>query len=145
MKIILCAFVLLGFGAQVKAAELTPETIIGHYRVSANIAFHKVYLKFHVVDADSFEIQRVYPNGKEEEVCNGTYGMNTKTAGNMAVLATSGVFKGVFTCPSNRQKRVDFDIDFKNKTTEDLINGTMVTVTSSLTRGYTINAFVKKQ
>lgn len=144
-RILLSTLVLLGISLQTMAAELSPGNIVGHYKVSASVGFQKVYLKFHVVDANDFEIQRVYPSGKEDEVCNGTYNLNTQLAWNMTTFANNTVFKGVFTCPSNRQKRIDFDIDFKNKTTEDLVKGTNVTVTSSLAPGYAIDAFVKKQ
>lgn len=144
-KVILSALLLMGIGWQSQAAELSPGNIVGRYKVSANVGFQKVYLKFRVVDTNEFEIQRVYASGKEEEICNGTYNLNAQVAWNIANLATNKIFKGVFTCPSDRQKRVDFDINFKDRTTEDLVNGTTVTVTSSLAPGYTINAFVKKQ
>lgn len=144
-RILFATLFLIGMGWQAHAAELTPGNIIGRYKVSASVAFQKVYLKFHVINTNDFEIQRVYPSGKEDEVCNGTYDLNSQISWDYDTLVASKVFKGVFTCPSDRQKRVDFNIDFKNRTTDDLITGTTVTVTSSLAPGYTINAFVKKQ
>lgn len=140
----MCALVFAICG-QASAAELSPDNIIGQYKVSASVGFQKVYLNFHVIDRNAFEIQRVYPSGKQDEVCNGTYSMNTHIAWNIASLAINKVFRGKFTCPSNRSKNIDFNIDFKNRTTEDLAKGTTVVVTSSLAPGYSINAHVKKQ
>ena len=146
MKQLLAVLTLLfAVSGQASAAELSPDTIIGKYKVSASVGFQKVYLNFHVVDRNEFEIQRVYPNGKQDEVCNGTYAMNNHLAWNIASLAINKVFQGTFTCPSNRSKNIDFNIDFKNRTTEDLSKGTTVVVTSSLAPGYAINAHVKKQ
>lgn len=141
---LVCA--LLFFGFQVHATELNPGTIVGHYKVSADVGFQKVYLNFHVIDGTNFEIQRVHPNGKQDEVCAGTYGMNAQLYWtDVGEMAANKIFKGVFTCPSKPGKNVDFNIDFKDRTTEDLTNGTTVTVTSSLAPGYAIDAFVKKQ
>lgn len=144
-NLFLGALMILGASLHAQAAELSPGNIIGRYKVSADVGFQKVYLKFHVVDTNEFELQRVHPNGQEDEICNGTYAMNTSLVWNIDTLATEKVFKGVFTCPSNRSKRVDFNINFKNRTTEDLTKGTTVVVTSSLAPGYAINAFVKRQ
>ncbi len=145
LNALVSALVLMGMSLQTMAAELGPGNIVGRYKVSASVGFQKVYLKFYVINPNEFEIQRVYPSGKEDEVCNGTYSLSSHLAWNLAKLAKSTVFEGVFTCPSNRQKHVDFDIDFKNRTLEDLVKGTTVTVTSSLAPGYAIDAFVKKQ
>lgn len=144
-RILLSTLFLIGIGWQSHAAELTPGNIVGRYRVSASVGFQKVYLKFRVIDTNEFELQRVYTSGKEDEVCNGTYNLNHQVAWEYDTLVASKVFKGVFTCPSDRQKKIDFNIDFKNRTTDDLVNGTTVSVTTSLAPGYTINAFVKKQ
>jgi len=145
-RILLSTLLLFGIsGWQAHAAELSPDNIIGHYKVTANAGFRRVNLKIHVLNTNEFEIQRVYASGRGDEVCNGTYRLDSQLAWNIANIMTKNVFKGVFTCPSNRQRKIDFNIDYKNRTTEDLIKGTTVTVTTSLAPGYSIKAFVIKQ
>jgi hypothetical protein len=146
-RLILPAVLLLFTSTASLAANLTPGTMVGKYKVSAKAGFMKVYLNFNVIDSNEFEIQRTYSNGSADEVCNGKYSLNASVFWNYDVdtLAAGKVFKGTFTCPKNRQKVISFNIDFKNKTTEDLANGTSVTVTSSLAPGRSINAYVIKK
>ncbi|WP_413288708.1 hypothetical protein [Bdellovibrio sp. HCB337] len=143
-RLILSSAFLLFFGSQVLAAELTPDNIIGNYKVSARAGFMKVYLNFNVVSAQEFEIQRVYTSGRKDEVCKGKFDLNSHVFWDFDSLGAGKLFKGVFICPSKPDKPVDFNIDFKDKTTEDLAKGTNVTVTSSLAPGRNIQAHVKK-
>lgn len=142
---ILSSMLLFFISTQVLAAELTPDNIVGQYKVSARSGFMTVYLNFNVLSDKEFEIQRTYASGRTDEVCNGNYHLNAQIFWDLDSLGAGKIFKGVFTCPSNRSKSFDFNIDFKDKTTEDLTKGTIVTVTSSLAPGRSINAHVKKQ
>jgi hypothetical protein len=54
-------------------------------------------------------------------------------------------FKGTFSCPSDRSRSNDFNINFGDKKMEDLEKGTNVTVTTSAAPGMRLNAYVKKQ
>jgi len=146
-RLILPAAILLLTSTASFAADLTPGNIVGKYKVSAKAGFVKVYLNFNVIDTNEFEIQRTYSNGTADEVCQGKYNLNAKVFWKYEIdaLAAGKIFKGVFTCPSNRQKTISFNIDFKDKTTEDLVKGTSVTVTSSLAPGRSINAYVIKK
>ena len=128
------------------AAEITPGTLVGRYKVEARAGFQKVYANFRVLSAKEFEVQRTYSNGAEDEVCNGTYNLLSSVSWDENwMLAASKVFKGTFTCPSNRSKTVTFNVNFGANTTTDLARGTHVTVTSSMAPGMTLNAYVKKQ
>ena len=145
MKYVISTVLLLFVGTNAFAAELTPENLVGRYKVEAKAGFQKVYLNFRVINTTEFELQRTYPNGGKDEVCNGTYSLNDSGLfWDKEVLAEGKSFKGVFTCPSNRSKKVDFNIDFKKTTTEDLARGTSVSVTSSLAPGVRLSAYVKK-
>jgi hypothetical protein len=130
---------------QAQAAELDPSNLVGEYKVQADLGFQKYYLNFHVINTQEFEMQRTYPNGQVDEICNGTYNMNSQLLWTFTALTTSHVFKGRGSCPSNRSHQVDFNIDFKNKTTEDLVNGTTVAITTSLAPGYVINSYFKRK
>lgn len=145
MKFILSSLIFLSLGPLAFSAELTPDNLVGKYKVEAKAGFQKIYVNFRVLNATEFEIQRTYSDGRVDESCNGTFGLNHSLFWDLDILAGGKTFNGVFTCPSNRSKEMDFNIDFKNTTTEDLIRGTNVTVTSSLARGMRINAYVKKQ
>ncbi|MDD3022256.1 MAG: hypothetical protein PHX61_14970 [Alphaproteobacteria bacterium] len=145
MKYILSSFFLVFFSQAAFSAELTPGNLIGKYKVEARAGFQKVYVNFRVLNTTEFEIQRIYSDGRVDESCNGTFGLNHSLFWDFDVLANGKTFNGVFTCPSNRSKEMDFNIDFKNTTTDDLVRGTNVTVTSSMARGMRINAYVKKQ
>lgn len=127
------------------AGELTPENLVGRYKVEAKAGFQKVYANFRVVNGKEFELQRTYPNGQADEVCNGTYKLSDASLfWQGEILAKGKYFSGNFTCPSNRSRTVDFNIDFKKTSTEDLARGTSVSVTSSLAPGMRLNAYVKK-
>jgi hypothetical protein len=129
---------------QVFAAPLTPSTIIGRYKVNANVAFKKVDVNFHVIDTRTFEIERVMDDGSPSETCNGAYTMPSAMYWAPDVLVYSQYFKGTFTCPSNRSRNVDFNIYFGDTTTEDLVKGTTVIVTTSMAPGMRVKARVKK-
>lgn len=145
MKSLIVSALFLFTCTQALATELTPENIIGHYGVSARVGFRSVNLNFKVLSTNEFELQRIYSDGRRDQVCNGTYKLNPTLFWHMNKLTPGKFFKGVFTCPDDRSREVDFNIDFTNKTTEDLINGTNVTVTSSMAAGMRVKAYVKKQ
>ncbi len=145
MKYLLSSVLILLTCSTSLAAELTPGNIVGRYNVEARAGFQKVYLKFRVLNTREFEIQRTYPDGHSDESCNGTFTLNPTLYWDFVTFGSGKIFSGVATCPSNRSKELDFNIDFKNTTTEDLVRGTNVTVTTSLARGIRINAYVKKQ
>jgi hypothetical protein len=122
-------------GLQAKAAPLTPDSIIGRYYVTAKVPFQHVELNIHVLNQKEFEIERLDRDHNPEELCNGTFVMvdhldimDTQIAADAQYHA----FKGIFTCPSDRSKEVDFNIEFGNVTTDDLVKGTSVMVTTSL-------------
>jgi hypothetical protein len=129
---------------QAMAAPITTESLIGKYKVVAKVPFQTVNLNFHITSEKEFEIQRLDGDGKPEETCNGTYELGKSLFQETELVAVEGdAFKGVFTCPSDRSKDVDFNIDFRNKTVEDLEKGTTVSVTTSLAP-MKIKATVKK-
>jgi hypothetical protein len=146
-RLILPAAFLLLASVTTFAADLTPGNMVGKYKVSARAGFVKVYMNFNVIDTNEFEVQRTYSNGTADEVCNGKYNLHASvfSKNEVETLASGKIFKGTFTCPKNRQKVISFNIDFKDKTTEDLARGTSVTVTSSLAPGRSINAYVIKK
>lgn len=117
--------------SQANATPITHDNLVGHYKVQAFLPFQKILINFRVLNQNEFEIERLNRSGDPKETCNGSY------------LTRSEIFKGRFSCPSNRSKEVDFDIDFRNKTFEDLLEGTQVTVVTSLMRGK-IKATVKR-
>lgn len=145
MNYLLSSFVLLLLTQPAISAELSPGNLVGRYKVEAKAGFQRVYLNFRVLNTREFEIQRTYSDGRVDESCDGTYGLSPSLFRNLDLLAAGKIFNGVFTCPSNRSKEMDFNIDFRNTTTEDLTRGTTVTVTSSMAPGMRINAYVKKQ
>lgn len=145
MKLSITAFLLFSAFSWAQAAELNPGNLVGRYKVEAKAGFQKVYVNFRVLSTKEFEIQRTYPDGHSDETCNGTYGMSSNIFWDFQTFGVGKVFNGTFTCPSNRSKEIQFSIDFQDKTTDDLIAGTSVTVTSSMARGIRLNAYVKKQ
>ncbi|MEK2646331.1 hypothetical protein [Bdellovibrio sp. BCCA] len=145
MKYLLSTALILFTCTQAFAAEITPGNLVGRYKVEAKAGFQRVYLNFRVVNTKEFELQRTYPDGHGDEVCNGTYSLSPSLFWEDIILASGKTFQGVFSCPSNRSRSINFNIDFENKTTDDLSQGTSVTVTSSLAPGRRINAYVKKQ
>ena len=140
MLTIIAGFV---FGAQAIAAPISAESIVGRYAVDASVPFRKVKIDFKVVSNKEFEITQIDKDGKPEETCNGTYEISASLDWTPVIFADGKMFKGVFTCPSDRSKDVDFDIDFQDKTTDDLVKGTQVIVTTSLAP-MKIKATVKK-
>jgi len=130
-------------GAQAVAGPITADSIVGRYAVEASVPFQKVKIDFKVINNKEFEITRLDKGGNPEETCNGTYELNASIDWTPIVFADGVVFQGIFTCPSNRSKDIDFDIDFQNKTTEDLVRGTTVVVSTSLAPTK-IKATVKK-
>lgn len=135
---------ILTFGsALASATPLTPDNIIGRYKVDASYLGQHAYVKIHIVNNREFDITRYYPNGKEDPTCQGTYTFGSNAFIDEAgFLAAGRVFKGVFTCPDDRSKRYDFNIDYKNTQLEDLIKGTTVSVTSSMAAGITLKAYL---
>lgn len=145
IKLILTATCVMCLCGQTRAAELEPSTLVGQYDVQADMGMQKYYLDFRVLNTQEFEMQRVYSNGQKDELCTGNYRMDSEVLGNLAMLAVGHVFKGIVSCPSNRSRQVDFSIDFKNKTTEDLVKGTTVGISTSLAPGYVINSYFKRR
>lgn len=131
--------------SQVLATELTPANLVGRYNVEAQAGFQKIYVTVRVLNTSSFEFQRTYPDGQKDELCDGTYGLASSFIFDGAQPRANKTFKGKMTCPSDRSKKIDFNILFHNTTLEDLIHGTNVIVTSSLAPGMQLNAYVKKQ
>ncbi|WP_347357712.1 hypothetical protein [Bdellovibrio sp.] len=145
-KYFLSASMILLSALPAMAAEITPGTLVGRYKVEARAGFQKVYANFRVLSTTEFEVQRTYSNGAEDEVCNGNYNLLSSVSWDETwLLATSKQFKGTFTCPSNRSKTITFNVDFGSNKTEDLARGTQVVVTSSMAPGMKLNAYVKKQ
>lgn len=112
------------------ATPLTPDNIIGRYKVDASYMGQHAYVKIRIVNNREFDITRYYPSGKQDPTCQGTYSFGSK------------IFRGVFTCPDDRSKKYDFNIDYKNTQLEDLIKGTTVSVSSSLAPGIPLKAYV---
>lgn len=137
----------LALGTNALAAELTPDNLIGRYKVEGRAGLQKIYANFRVINGTEFELQRVYQDGRKDELCDGTFTLNKSLTWDetLTFLTAGKTFKGNFTCPSNRSRTVTFNIDFANKTTEDLERGTSVIVTSSMAPGMRVNAYVKKQ
>jgi hypothetical protein len=127
------------------AKEITPETLIGRYKAEAKVAFTRYYLNMRVLDENDFEIQRVYPNGRKDELCNGTYNIGPSLFRRDMIVLAGKSFKGVFSCPSDRSKKNNFNINFGDKKIEDLEKGTSVIVTTSAAPGMRLSTYVKKQ
>ncbi|XGC80043.1 hypothetical protein ACES2L_11970 [Bdellovibrio bacteriovorus] len=143
MKSLLASALILLSTSQVFAAPITPENLIGRYKVEARAGFQKIYVNFRVVSEKEFELQRTYPDGRVDELCNGKYTINpTLLWTDFETLAAGKTFNGLVSCPSDRSRTQSFNIDFNNKTTEDLVRGTNVTVEA---RGMRLSAYVKKQ
>ncbi|RYZ89015.1 MAG: hypothetical protein EOP06_09975 [Proteobacteria bacterium] len=132
------------FGSAALAAPITGQNLVGRYRVEASALFKKVKINFRVLNSKEFEIQQLDREDNPEELCNGTYSIaqsmfNANETDDFAttvalpvVMQQGQSFIGQFTCPSDRSKVVDFNIDFQNKTTDDLVRGTTVVVTTSM-------------
>lgn len=128
-----------------EAKEITPDSLIGRYRAEARVVFTRYYLNLRVIDRNDFEIQRVYPNGRKDETCNGTYNLGPSLFRMNGHILAGKSFRGVFSCPSDRSKDAKFTINFGDKKVEDLIKGTNVIVTSSAAPGMRLNTYVKRQ
>lgn len=118
-----------------QATELTPINIVGQYKVEAHALFKHFYGNVKILGAGDFEFRRTYPDGKKDPWCQGTYQFS----------AAQKVFQGVGTCPDDRQKQLDFRMEFGNTTLEDLERGATVKIQSSYSNGVRVNAHVKKQ
>lgn len=143
---LLCSLVVLCASLQATAAEITPGNLVGRYTVEARVAFRKFYANVRILPNNEVELQRTYPDGAKDELCNGTYTLNSNFyLMEYDVLAAGKEFRGTFTCPSNRSKTMTFNIDFENKKMEDLQRGAQVSVTSSMAPGMTAKAYLKKR
>ena len=143
-KLILSAIVLMS--ANAFAAEITPSTLVGRYSVEAKVLFKRIYANVRINNTKDFEFQQTDGNGKGEEICTGTYTLNSSLfLVTDTMLASGKVLNGVATCPSDRSKKMDLSIDFEDTTTDDLVRGTTLKMRTSLGGGVRLNAFVKKQ
>lgn len=136
MKTLLLAMTMI-WASTALARDITPGNLIGAYKVSASALFKQFYGNIYVQSTSDFEFERTYPDGRREARCQGTYTLTGPANGK--------VLQGYGTCPDDRQKKLDFRIEFNNKTMEDLEHGTTVPVRSSLSGGVRVNATVKKQ
>jgi len=157
-RLVLSAAILFFTSTAAFAAEITPSTLIGRYRVSARVGLARITLNFNVINAREFEVQRVHGSGQVDETCNGTYelaaqamgGFNTLLGGELLSghgyrsVAASKIFRGEFTCPSNRSKTITLSVNFRNATTQRLARGTTVMVKTSLVPGRTILATMRR-
>lgn len=136
-KIVLSVLLLLAGSVPAFATPISADNIIGRYNVEASYMFQKAYMKFNVINSQEFEITRYYKNGDVDPTCQGTFKVTNSLYYNEAGrLMTGGrYFKGVFTCPDDRSKKIDFNIDYKNTQVEDLPKGVNVTATSSMVPG----------
>lgn len=140
MKTLLLVMTMI-WAAPALATDITPENLIGTYKVAVNTLFKQFYGNIYVHSSAEFEFERTYPDGRKDARCQGTYTLTSTLTGPFA----GKVLQGYGTCPDDRQKKLDFRIEFGNKSMEDLENGTTVTVRSSLSGGVRVNATVKKQ
>lgn len=127
------------------ATEISPGTLVGLYKAQAKVAFTRYYLNLRILDTNDFEIQRTYPDGRKDELCNGKYGIVASFFSRSEKVMAGKSFKGTFTCPSDRSRKVDFNINFSDKKIEDLVKGTNVVVTTSSAPGMRLSAYVKRQ
>ena len=127
------------------ATEITPENLVGRYKAETRVGFQTYYINLRVIDGNDFEIQRAYSDGRKDEMCNGSYNLGSKLFRTESGIMAAKIFKGTFTCPSDRSRKLNFNINFGNKTVEDLEKGTSVTVTTSAAPGMRLSTYVKKQ
>ncbi|MGZ3773940.1 MAG: hypothetical protein ACXVCY_13570 [Pseudobdellovibrionaceae bacterium] len=128
---------------QALATEITPANFVGNYDLTAKIGAADARLEIHIVNAKEFQLQSIHPDGKRDELCNGIYNITATSVGKDERHA-SKIFKGTFTCPSNRTQQSTLNLDFTNKTMEDLAIGTTVPMMSSVAPTEIIKAFIKK-
>lgn len=145
MKAILLVLT-LALGSPAFATEITPENLVGNYKVEAKALLTQLYGNIYVLNTRDFEFQRTYPDGRKDNRCQGTYTLSAGLVSLDDMTLTAGkILQGYGTCPDDRQKKFDFRIEFRNTTMEDLEHGTTVQVRSSLSGGIRVNAYVKKQ
>lgn len=145
-KFILTALLLITGSVPAFATPLTADNLVGRYNVEASYMFQKAYMKFRVLNNTEFEITRYYKNGTQDPTCQGKFVVtNSFYYDDQGALNTGGrYFKGVFTCPDDRSKKIDFNIDYKNTQLEDLPNGVNVTATTSMVPKAKLKAWVIK-
>ncbi|WP_413559046.1 hypothetical protein [Bdellovibrio sp. HCB209] len=144
-KFVLTALLLITGSVPAFATPLTADNIIGRYNVEASYMFQKAYLKFQVINNKEFEITRYYKDGHQDATCQGDFVVTNNFYYNSRGVLTAGrYFKGVFTCPHDRSKKVDFNIDYKNTQLEDLPKGVKVSATTSMVPGAKLKAWVIK-
>lgn len=140
---VIFSFLIFAAGSNAFATGISPGNILGRYDVNASAFFKKVRIDFKVINEKEFEIFQYDRDGKPEETCNGTYNIVQNKSLRMGVATITTVLKGIFNCPSNRTKMIDFDLDFQNKSVEDIVTGTTVIITTSMAP-MKIKANVKK-
>ncbi|QLY25327.1 hypothetical protein [Bdellovibrio sp. KM01] len=145
-KLVLTAFLLITGSVPAFASPITADNIVGRYNVEASYMFQKAYLKFRVLNSQEFEIQRYYKDGHADPTCQGTFVVtNSFYYDHTGTLSSGGrYFKGVFTCPDDRSKKIDFNIDYKGTQVEELPRGVNVTATTSMVPGAKLKAYVIK-
>lgn len=144
MKSVFLFAITLLLGSGVWAADITPNTLVGRYNIEAKAFNKSAKIRLTVIDAKQFEVQRLYDD-HAGKICNGTYQLKEESNWGEGGFGTNRIFKGLFSCPDDRSKTADFDINFKTLTTRDLEKGAYVEVTSSLASGMTLNAKMKKE
>ncbi|WP_413576247.1 hypothetical protein ACLVWU_17845 [Bdellovibrio sp. HCB290] len=145
-KFVLPLLLLVSGSIPAFATPISADNIVGRYNVEASYMFQKAYMKFRVLNNHEFEITRYHKDGRTEPTCQGSFVVNNSLYfDDYGVLNAGGrYFKGVFTCPNDRSKKVDFNIDYKNTQVEDLPKGVRVTATTSMVPGATLKAYVIK-
>ncbi|MGZ3772160.1 MAG: hypothetical protein ACXVCY_05705 [Pseudobdellovibrionaceae bacterium] len=143
MKHLLASTALVLACAPAFATEITPTSLIGHYGLKAVVGATDIHLDIRVLSAKEFQLQRIHPDGKKDQLCDGTFTINPIQAGKDGKIAGK-IFKGLFTCPDNRTQQTTISLDLTKKTMEDLEKGTTVPMMSSLAPTERIKAFIKK-
>lgn len=144
-RLLLSMSLILASASAWAATEITPDNLVGRYKAETRVGFQRYYINFRVIDGNDFEIQRAYADGRKDEMCNGTYTLANNLYYTETGVMTAKTFRGTFTCPSDRSRKLAFNINFGNKSVEDLEKGTSVTVTTSAAPGMRLSTYVKKQ
>lgn len=144
-KFLISMGLLMATATAVAATEITPDNLVGRYKAETRVGFQRYYVNLRVLDKNDFEIQRAYSDGRKDEMCNGSYSLGNTLLRTETGIKAAKVFKGTFTCPSDRSRKLNFNINFGSKTVEDLEKGTSVTVTTSAAPGMRLSTYVKKQ
>ncbi|MGZ3774091.1 MAG: hypothetical protein ACXVCY_08940 [Pseudobdellovibrionaceae bacterium] len=145
MKYLMSMALFLFVCNQALAAEITPENLPGKYFVNGRVAFKQINLAFKVLNDKEFEIQRLYADGRQDQICSGSYTLSPTLFWNVNKFDHGKMFKGFFTCPNNRTQNFDFSIDFANKSIDNLIQGTNIIIKSTFAHGMKIKAYIKRQ